>query len=555
MTQPGWDTPHDLLTVVRTREDIERDILALEVLSPRERLDAAKAAEELEAEAIYLGEVELMLRARLVGAVALCRLGRLASSTRIIRDVHRWATENEHRYLLARSERHLSHVCRLSGDCATALEHAIRSMENTTDTMPVEVRTDHQHVLAIAMARTGDYEGAIGRFEQMRKDLRGLGRTSLEVSVLNNLAYAHLENGHLQAAADTGARMMRLAKQAGISILPAYLDTYARILLRRNEPHLAVDLLAKFDGKHDQHFDIDSMADCMLTLAEAHHQAGDIAAAHQALDRCETICRRQNLMEILMRVRQARSELFADEHRWKEAYLEHRRYTEVMATVSSTDRARHARVVAAVYQTEQALMESQKFRWLSQQDALTGLPNRRFVNENLPELLRDTREAGGTCSVALLDLDHFKRINDEHSHEVGDQVLVRVAKILAETLDGQGTAARLGGEEFLLLLPSMNRQDAISLGHEILRKLRDYPWRSVADGLQSLTASVGMVTCTLTGAWEQEEVLRTADMNLYRAKSNGRDRLVASVSTGSLKLVGEVTLPTQSSVHNSALVR
>lgn len=538
-------TPQLASTAQRSRADIENDILTLEILPPHERLDAAKPADDLEAEAISFGAVDLMLRARLVRAVAVGRRGRIAASARIIRDIHRWATEENHDYLLARAERHMSHLNRLLGDYGAALEYAVLAFEHTSPDMPVQVRSDHSHVLAIAMARTGDYEGAVQRFTTMDLELSSGGHPHLRVSLLNNLAYVHFENGDLDTALATAERMMAISAAHGLPLLAAYVDTYARVMLSLGRPERALDLLDGTIDIDEDRYDVDSKADCLLTLAEARHAAGRKAQAHDALNRCERLCRRRDLMEILMRVRKERAELLASEARYREAYEEHKRYAELTATINSIERDGRAKIAAAVFETAEARRESERFRWLSQQDPLTRLYNRRFIDERLPQLLAETGAQGRACSVALLDLDHFKRVNDTYSHEKGDLVLMRVAELLSAGVGSQGTAARLGGEEFVLLMPGVGRREAVALCSRVLSHLREHAWSALVPGLNTVTASIGLVTCSKPSDRDPTAAMRTADMNLYRAKSAGRDRIIASATTHTLNLVGE--LPVQPS--------
>lgn len=246
-----------------------------------------------------------------------------------------------------------------------------------------------------------------------------------------------------------------------------------------------------------------------------------------------------------MRVRKARAELLASEARYREAYEEHKRYAELTATINSVERDGRAKIAAAVFETAEARRESERFRWLSQQDPLTRLHNRRFVDERLPQLLAETGAQGRACSVALLDLDHFKRVNDTYSHEMGDLVLMRVAELLRAGMGAQGTAARLGGEEFVLIMPGVGRREAVALCSSVLSHLREHAWSALVPGLTNVTASIGLVTCSKPTDRDPAAAMRTADMNLYRAKSAGRDRIIASASTHTLNLVGE--LPVQAS--------
>jgi diguanylate cyclase (GGDEF)-like protein len=186
-----------------------------------------------------------------------------------------------------------------------------------------------------------------------------------------------------------------------------------------------------------------------------------------------------------------------------------------------------------MFETTEARRQSRRYRELSLRDALTGLYNRRWVDEQLPRLLAADDEPATAVTVALLDLDHFKRVNDTFSHDVGDQVLRVVAGILESALDsasgGDGSfAARMGGEEFLLVLVGGHAPDTLRLLEGIRRSIAAHPWAELAGTVQ-VTASIGATGTTAPTAAGPSELLGRADAHLYRAKRRGRDRVVSDL--------------------------
>lgn len=153
-----------------------------------------------------------------------------------------------------------------------------------------------------------------------------------------------------------------------------------------------------------------------------------------------------------------------------------------------------------------------ELRALAALDDLTGLPNRRaFLG-----LLDDELRRSGRCVVAMLDLDHFKAVNDEHGHATGDRVLRSVARAMAGALAGHGHVGRLGGEEFAIVLGTNESSEALL--DAVRHAARD--------------AGAGVVTTISIGATRAvagdtvDEVLLRADRALYHAKASGRDRVV-----------------------------
>lgn len=160
---------------------------------------------------------------------------------------------------------------------------------------------------------------------------------------------------------------------------------------------------------------------------------------------------------------------------------------------------------------------------LSNTDSLTGLSNRRHVMDALNTEKERARRGERPFSVLMLDVDHFKRYNDEHGHQAGDEVLVRVGAALREIVRPYDCAARYGGEEFLVMLSATGQDDAVNVAQRIRARIRDEP---VAGS--RITASIGVAEYPAHGD-SIDAVIARADEALYRAKRAGRDRVASAV--------------------------
>ncbi len=156
-------------------------------------------------------------------------------------------------------------------------------------------------------------------------------------------------------------------------------------------------------------------------------------------------------------------------------------------------------------------------------DPLTGLFNRRYLDEMLPIELARSQRARLPLTVLMLDLDHFKRVNDTHGHPVGDLVLQAVADALKKNVRAGDIVCRYGGEEFLLVLPGMRNGDARNRA-EVLRELIHQQTIPGTEGPFQLTASIG-ASVYPEHALTADELISLADQALYRAKQNGRNRV------------------------------
>lgn len=155
-------------------------------------------------------------------------------------------------------------------------------------------------------------------------------------------------------------------------------------------------------------------------------------------------------------------------------------------------------------------------------DPLTGLHNRRFFDAHLVQLIDQSRQSGRPLCVMMLDIDHFKRINDEFGHDAGDDVLRQFAYRILSNSRGSDLAARMGGEEFALLMPDLSEDEALQAADRLRTVVAASPFGEESDRLH-VTTSVGLA---MWAGEEPREFLKRADLALYQAKREGRNRVV-----------------------------
>lgn len=180
-------------------------------------------------------------------------------------------------------------------------------------------------------------------------------------------------------------------------------------------------------------------------------------------------------------------------------------------------------VISHINITERKLMEFELSR-LAATDSLTGSPNRRYFNETANREVERVRRFGASASVVMIDLDHFKSINDNFGHAIGDRVLCEFARACNERLRPTDVLARLGGEEFAVLLPGADAAGGMKVA-ELLR--RTVAETTIDDGSAGInvTCSAGVAEI-LRSDPSIDETLRRADTALYAAKRGGRNRVM-----------------------------
>lgn len=155
-------------------------------------------------------------------------------------------------------------------------------------------------------------------------------------------------------------------------------------------------------------------------------------------------------------------------------------------------------------------------------DGLTGLYTRRYLEERLEDEIKRSVRRNITLSFLMIDVDHFKKINDEHSHLTGDQVLHAVGEIIKQNIRGIDIAARYGGEEFSIILPDTDQEGAHYAAERIRQAVEEKSIRAY-DAELKVTVSIGAATCPRDGK-KMHDLIDRADQALYQAKQKGRNR-------------------------------
>ncbi|MCA2992930.1 diguanylate cyclase [Gemmatimonas sp.] len=183
-------------------------------------------------------------------------------------------------------------------------------------------------------------------------------------------------------------------------------------------------------------------------------------------------------------------------------------------------------VIQRAQMVESTMADNARLEQLAQTDPLTQLLNRRALTERIAAEMERTLRYDSTMALLMIDLDHFKRVNDTYGHLVGDDVLRDVAPLLSDTIRTADIVARYGGEEFLVLLPETDDAGAESFADRIRRAIETHPFAS--DSLPEplrLTASIGVAVYPAARIESVEDLFARADAALYRAKADGRNRV------------------------------
>jgi diguanylate cyclase (GGDEF)-like protein len=323
----------------------------------------------------------------------------------------------------------------------------------------------------------------------------------------------------------------------------------ARIAYAQDEPRLALTLLNPLLARADALSSFASAPQAYRLRSDVNRRLGRTGAAYQDLQVYVREMERQRTFEQAKQSAVLRARFDADRAASRNEELRQRlsfsdarereqakRYT-VLALSASIG------VVLVIIILAMGIYHRRKLTRIANTDPLTGLLNRRSFNEHQNRRISSYTKSGASLVVALVDIDHFKAINDTYGHSAGDEVLVAFARVMGRVLRRGDVIARWGGEEFIVLFPDMTQAEAV----DALQRVRDALAIEIhtAAGDVQLKFSAGVAS--FAGSDDLHTLVQRADQALYRAKGGGRDRTEVAMA--------EDERPDQPDVSSSARSR
>ena len=422
----------------------------------------------------------------------------------------------------------LSHELMQIGDCEHALQHVEQGLAACS-------RLKNARLLCVLLINRVACLTELGRAAESLPDVRTVmampadpdGRGSMEPA-FETLAIAALRAGELAL----GAQLVDAARASGASEIAderiERITASALLCLAHGDAKQAVQVLRA--GLADAELDdVDGLstrirAQFFGVLSEAHEAAGDDAASLAALRQWQRLHQAQVQLASRARYQAAtlQTELLRLQHRLDENDERRRR----------TERARSELVqinAALSHKIDEVQALQEALRQQAMRDSLTGLFNRRYLNNTLPTMFALAQREGQPMSLVIIDLDHFKRVNDTHGHAAGDRLLAAFGDMLSEHGRRSDVLCRYGGEEFCLLMPRTTADGARRKVKLLLRRWRAQRFALEEDTLEGLSFSAGVADTSLAPA-SPDALLKAADDELLAAKREGRGRV--GVATG-----------------------
>ena len=408
------------------------------------------------------------------------------------------------------------------GALGDAAGHAVDAVRLLPADAPAHLRVDHRMILALLNAVQTPDDSFDPVFAEVLTDAEHLANPHLLLSVLNNYAFVLHEHGRPATALPLIARLQELSAASGVALNSTMLDTVACVHLDLGDLVRAEAVATAMIEPGVVEAEVRAHPDALLTLAEIRRQQGAHGEALVLVGRAEHAATARGLPEVTARAAMDKARLLAQAGDYRGAYdavmVSHLTWVQVR------DRDTEARAVSmrALFETEQAVARAAALAQLADHDALTGLWNRRHLDRVLPDLLTIHHRSSAPLSVAIVDVDHFKQVNDQRDHATGDATLTRIGTLLTDLIAAPGFTARLGGEEFVLVFPHTTPADAADRCEAARVLIEQHPWTDITHGLP-VTVSIGHATSH--PAATVSTLLNDADRALYDAKHHGRNQV------------------------------
>jgi diguanylate cyclase (GGDEF)-like protein len=404
------------------------------------------------------------------------------------------------------------------GDFAAAADLHRQSLEITRELGDRQAEATALGNLGVDHFRMGEHAEAVACHEQALAIARAIGNRQTEAGCLEHLGLAYEALGDLTEALALHEASLETHRALGNRLGEAgSLVQVARVRARLGGPDRALAELRNARALAEEVGARRTVVDASLALADVHEQLGDAVAALRCA-RSAAERERELLAEQRERSTAALLAGFRVERALHEARIERLRSVELSRALESLRRADDERTRLL----EQLRSQAAELERLASEDSLTGLRNRRTLEDGLEELFAEARERGIALTVAVVDVDGFKAINDLLGHRIGDEVLRRVAALLRRRSRGRDVVARYGGDEFVAVFCETELVRGHAAVERVRRAVEHERWDALAPGL-AVTVSAGLADAS--EASSPERLLALADERLSEAKRAGRNRV------------------------------
>lgn len=408
------------------------------------------------------------------------------------------------------------------GETNKALEYFQRSLDLNSQTNDRALDGTILMELGKIHAQLGDYQLSIEQLNGSLEFARQIGNIQDEAEALIGLGIAHQKFEEYAQAERALNQALKIIKKTGdrsgeTEILSALGSNFAKL-------HKHDDAIACLGQALEISEEIQAdqqTAKIHRLLSQVYEEMTDFRPALNHYQLYDQTWQRIHSQETERRIQAlvARSEI---EKAQREVEAQRLKTYELTLALDAVQKADQQKTLLLHQLETQAKMLEQ----LAREDGLTGIANRRWLDVQVMQEFERARRFSHPLSIAMIDLDDFKLINDSHSHLVGDEVIRRFAKLLRDHSRSVDIVGRYGGEEFMFILVETALDEAVTICEKLRLEVERYSWATVHPDLKKITISIGL--CNNQKAVSPEMMLTVADKQLYRAKSQGKNRVCAN---------------------------
>ena len=420
------------------------------------------------------------------------------------------------------------------GDTETALSVIEKEIERAFRLGDRELLAAVHRVLGVSLSEIGGHVAGVQTLERAFGFALESGAPRAICECANSLGtaiFASCRNADAETKADALANaeaMIRTALDVAndandLPSVAAAESSLGAVIIERGDWVEGRMWAARALDKTRSSGDLLSEGYALVSLAVCDRELGALDAALSSLEQAYAIGAAQKAKPLLRAVHLQVSQTLERADRFADALAHYKRHHVLEREIAADIAEQRARMSTLRLDRERARRDVERFRAETQAlsdvvdtDALTGIGNRRAFDRALAALLG---RGHGRCTLALIDCDHFKQVNDRSSHVAGDQVLKRIGKVLHAACRRTDVAARFGGDEFALVFADATIDDA----KVVCERIRNVVERHADDGAPRVTVSIGLAAAV--DGDTVESLLKRADAALYRAKGEGRNRV------------------------------
>jgi diguanylate cyclase (GGDEF)-like protein len=356
----------------------------------------------------------------------------------------------------------------------------------------------------------------------------------------SNLAIVYLKTERYSDTVTTLRQALASAVELNLLDLVVRIQVnLAEGLIYLDEYKEALSLLRNAEKMFLENDIFEGMAHCRLNLGALYLRQQQSRLALEPLESGLWLCQTHGMKDLEVQFLQRIAAAHEQKHDHAAALKFHKAFYEAERELRRRETERQLNAISAQRELERARSEAElermrrvemghllsQLEWQAISDPLTGLYNRRHLESHLQKSLLEVQQEqqAQALSVAMLDVDNFKQVNDTFGHTVGDDVLKIIARLTTDSLRSKDVAARYGGEEFVLVIRA-NLPEAIAVCERLRQRIQGYTWEHVASNL-AITVTLGV--CADIALENHEKMLDTADKNLFIGKCNGKNQVHA----------------------------